>query len=93
MSTHGQTWGCCCCCCLGTHNGLKPQPLPLGGRVQAACPVLWRVQTPPPCCPQQQDPAQAFLPAGWCSGAGTAVWFGVWTPQNLAGSHLLGGPG
>lgn len=62
VSMHGQTWGCCCCY-LGAQDGLTPRPLPLGGRVQAACPVLWRVQMSPPCRPQQQDPAQASLPA------------------------------
>ena len=65
--------------------------LPRGGRVQAACPVPWRVQTPLRRL-QQQGLAQASLLAGWLSGAGTAVWFGVWAPQNLAGLHLLGGP-
>ena len=62
MGMHGQTWGCCCCY-PGAQDGLTPWPFPLGGRVQAACPVLWRVQMPPPRRPQQQDPAQASLPA------------------------------
>lgn len=55
VSTHGQTWGCCCCYCLGTHNEAQAPASPSGGQGAGGCPVPWRVQTPPPCCPQQQD--------------------------------------
>ena len=79
---------------LSGHSGPAHAPTPpSGGGVQAACPVPWRVQTPPLRRLRQQGPTQASLLAGWLSGAGTAVWFGVWAPQNLAGLHLLGGPG
>ena len=58
----------------------------VGGKAQAAYPILQKVQKPAPtAAPTGRPQAPGLLLSAWHSGGGAAFWFWVWVPQNLAG--------